>query len=436
MALTPARRLLHALLALALLGLAAGIWPALVLLWCGASLALLLAVLGDAMLVRRAPALRIERQLAGVLPVARWAEVALTVHNDEGRALQLELADDYPSAWAVAALPHRTRLAAGSYLTISYQVRPDQRGDAVFGAPHVRLASPLGLWLRSDRLGPTGVVKIFPDFASLLGQSLHLTDRRSPQAGAIRKRRRGEGTDFRQLREYRQGDSQRAIDWKASARYNRPISREYQEERDQQVVFLLDTGRRMLAEDVEGSHFTHALNAVLTLAFVAQKQGDAVGLMSFGGRSRWMTPRKGRVGLDRLLAGVYDLQPDETAPDYTAAAQSLLNQLSKRAFVVLITNLRDEDDHALRSACDLLASKHLVLCASLREKALDVAAAAPVEHFAAALQSAASHHYLQQRSAAIKRLGLRSSHLIDITPAHLSQTLVNRYHDIKESGRL
>lgn len=436
MALTPTRRLLQVSAAWSLLGLAAGIWPVLTLLWAGAGLALLAITLRDALLVRHAPDLRIERQLAGVLPVARWAEVALTVHNQDGRALQLEVSDDYPSAWPMAGLPHCTRLAAGSYVSIGYQLRPDQRGDALFGAPHVRVASPLGLWLRSDRLGPGGAVKIFPDFASLLGQSLHLTDRRSPQAGAIRKRRRGEGTDFRQLREYRQGDSQRAIDWKASARYNRPISREYQEERDQQVVFLLDTGRRMLAEDVEGSHFTHALNAVLTLAFVAQKQGDAVGLMSFGAQHRWLAPRKGRVGLDRLLAGVYDVQPDETAPDYTAAAQALLKQLSKRAFVVLITNLRDEDDHALRSACELLATKHLVMCASLREKALDMAAAAPVTDFAGALQLAATQHYLQQRRAAIEQLGLRSSQLIDITPAQLSQTLVNRYLDIKDSGRL
>jgi uncharacterized protein (DUF58 family) len=228
----------------------------------------------------------------------------------------------------------------------------------------------------------------------------------------------------------------RSIDWKATARMNRPITREYQEERDQQVVFLLDTGRRMQARDELTTHFDHALNAVLTLGFLAQKQGDAVGLMSFGGDARWLAPAKGRTGLDRLLAGVYDLHPSEMAPDYTQAATDLLNRLSKRAFVVVITNLRDEDDTALRTACELISTKHLVMCASLREKVMDSARDAEVQNLADALRYSATVHYLQQRKEAIRRLGIRADRLIDITPERLSLTLVNRYLDIKESGQL
>jgi uncharacterized protein (DUF58 family) len=311
------------------------------------------------------------------------------------------------------------------------------------------------LWQRTRRLGPQQAVKVFPDYSRLLGQTLQATDRRAPAAGAIRKRRRGEGTDFRQLREYRQGDSLRSIDWKATARQRKPIAREYQEERDQQVVFLLDCGRRMLASEQgaggqdaggqsggeQGSHFDHALQAVLTLGFVAQKQGDAVGLMTFGGAAggtdgRWLAPAKGRAGFDRLLAGVYDVQPDETAPDYTLAAGALMNKLSKRAFVVLITNLRDEDDQAMRSACELLGTRHMVLCASLREQALDRAAAAPVAGFQDALRQPAAMLYLQQRRDAIRRLGLRANALVDVAPGQLSAALIGRYLDIKESGQL
>jgi uncharacterized protein (DUF58 family) len=390
----------------------------------------------DAWLARRTPALRVERQLAGVWPVGTWGTVTLSLHNEDRRRLVLELIDDYPTAWELQGLPHASAIAPGHNVAIGYRLRPDRRGDAAFGAVHLRVASPLRLWRRAHRIGPAHTVKVFPDFSKLLGHTLTATDRRAPTAGAIRKRRRGEGTDFRQLREYRQGDSLRSIDWKATARQQKPISREYQEERDQQVVFLLDTGRRMLAQDGATSHFDHALNAVLTLGFLAQKQGDAVGLMSFGGEVRWLSPYKGRIGLDRLLSGVYDLQPTEIAPDYEQAAAALSGRLNKRAFIVLITNLRDEDDQALRSACELLSTRHLVLCASLREKALDNAMSAPVEQFADALRLTATAHLLQQREHAIKRLGIRASHLIDITPEYLSMALVNRYRDIKESGQL
>ncbi|MBC7452223.1 MAG: DUF58 domain-containing protein [Massilia sp.] len=436
-ALTPSRTLLAGAGLWAALGLAAGLAPALAPWWQGAGVALLAAACADAWCSRRPPAIRVERELAGVWPVGAWNKVTLRLHNEGARLLPLDLFDDYPAAWAMQGLAYSTRVAPGAYTAVTYRLCPDQRGRAEFGPAHLRVASPLRLWTRMHRIGPTSNIKVFPDFSQLLGHTLSATDRRAPAAGAIRKRRRGEGTDFMQLREYRQGDSMRSIDWKATARRNKPISREYQEERDQQVVFLLDTGRRMQARDDVTTHFDHALNAVLTLGFLAQKQGDAVGLMTFGGEStRWLAPLKGRTGLDRLLAGVYDLQPTERAPDFTQAASELLDRLGKRAFVVIITNLRDEDDTALRAACELISTRHLVMCASLREKILDDARSSEVNTFADALRYSATVHYLQQRRAAIKRLGIRADRLMDITPAQLSLALVNRYLDIKESGQL
>jgi len=432
----PSRRLLWAVVVLAVLGVAIYFVPESMLWWSGASLALGIAAIADLVLSRRQPALMVERNLPGVWPVGKWGSVTLTLHSQDKRELSVEVYDDYPTAWQLEGLPHQSRVAPGGYVAITYRLCPDKRGNVRFGAAHLRVRSPFGFWLCMHRIGSESSAKVFPDFSQLLGHTLTATDRRSPTAGAIRKRRRGEGTDFRQLREYREGDSLRSIDWKATARQQKPISREYQEERDQQVVFLLDTGRRMLASDGNTTHFDHALNAVLTLGFLAQKQGDAVGLMSFGSENRWLGPLKGRVGLDRLLAGVYDLQPTEVAPDYAQAAAALLGRLQKRAFIVLITNLRDEDDQALRSACELLSTRHLVLCASLREKALDAAIAAPVQQFNDALRVSATAHYLQQRDDAIRRLGIRASNLIDITPERLSMSLVNRYLDIKESGQL
>lgn len=432
----PARRLLYSCLLWALLGLAS-IWlPSLALLWSATALALFLLALLDIWLSRNPPEIEIERELSGVWPVGRWSSVHLTLRNRARMALNLQVIDAYPHGWQMQSLPHRCELKRGSYLKLSYQLCPNERGDANFGQVWLRYASPLGLWWRLSRSGPTSQVKVFPDFSKLLGHTLNATDRRTPTTGTIRKRRRGEGTDFRQLREYRSGDSQRAIDWKATARQQKLISREYQEERDQQVVFLLDTGRRMLAKDGQTSHFDHALNAVLTLSFLAQKQGDAVGLLSFGGNPRWIMPRKGRVGLDRLLAGVYDLQAQEIAPDYLLAASTLMEKLRKRAFVVIITNLSDEDDQAMRKAVELISTRHLVMCASLRERALDSALQESINQFDQALRFCATTHYLQQRQEAIRQLGIRASNLIDINPEQLAMSLVNRYMDIKESGVL
>lgn len=432
----PSRRLLYLLLAWLLSAVLADSLREWLPGWWALSAALWLVIVLDALLTWRLPPLRVQRQVKGVWAVGVWGELSLSVHLGQHRPLRVSVFDDYPPTWEAEGLPHTSRLPSGGFVRFSYRLRPPSRGDFAFGVPHLRIHSPLGLWQRPMRVGDASQVKVFPDFSRLLGHSLSATDQRLPQAGTIRKRRRGEGTDFRQLREYRIGDSLRAIDWKATARQFKPITREYQEERDQQVVFLLDAGRRMLARDGDTAHFDHALNAMLTLAWVAQKQGDAVGVLSFGQAIRWLAPQKGRTGFERLLAGVYDLHAAEVAPDYLVAAQALQSRLRKRAFVVLITNLRDEDDHALRAMQQQLNTRHLFMCASLREAALDEAQAQPTTDFPAALRLAATEHYLAERRDAIRRLGLRTGGVVDVTPAMLAPALVDRYLEVKESGLL
>ena len=432
----PSRRLLAAIVLWMLASLAIGMAQDLHAIWWVVGAVLLCIVLADACSLRRPPRLRIDRKVPGIWPVEVWGEAILHLANESQRTILLELFDGYPPGWKIDGMPHTTRLAPGTTLELHYQLQPDQRGDSAFTPAHLRTMSRLGLWQRIWRMGPQQPVKVFPDFSRLLGRTLSATDRHVRATGMIRKRQRGEGTDFRQLRDYRRGDSRRTIDWKATARLQKLISRDYQEERDQQIVFLLDAGRRMLARDDGVSHFDHALDAVLTVGFLAQKQGDAIGLMSFGQSTRWLPPTKGRIGLDQLIAGVYDLQPAEAAPDYLAAAEHLLQRLEKRAFVILITNLRDEDDDAMRRVCNLLSSRHLVMCASLREASLDRAASVPVSDFASALRHAAVTHYLEERSESIRRLGISADRLIDVVPKYLGTTLLNRYMDVKRSGRL
>src|SRR5580693_6491696 len=88
---------------------------------------------------------------------------------------------------------------------------------------------------------------------------------------------RGEGTDFKQLSEYRVGNSVRHIDWRATLRLGKPIVREFQDERDQCVILLVDCGRRMRADDRLGAigttHFDQVLNAIILLSYVALREG-------------------------------------------------------------------------------------------------------------------------------------------------------------------
>jgi uncharacterized protein (DUF58 family) len=276
-------------------------------------------------------------------------------------------------------------------------------------------------------------------------------DNRLAEIGIKAAPQRGAGTDFKQLAEYKAGDSIRHIDWKATLRHRRPIVREYQDERDQTVLFLLDCGRRMRADEGAttnggGSHFDEALNALMLLAHVALKEGDAVGAMTFGtdpGDARHFAPRKGSGSLNALIATLYDIEPRATHSDYLDAAAQLMRAQPKRALIVVLTNFRDEDSAEIAPALRLMRSRHLVLLASLRDRVLRLMAelsmadgASGVGHDAKAIEIAGAHLFAQSRSDAFARLATRDGLLIDVEPGQLPAQLVNRYRAIKRAGFL
>jgi len=256
----------------------------------------------------------------------------------------------------------------------------------------------------------------------------------------LQVRRRGEGTEFHQLREYRQGDPQRAIDWKATARTARLIAREYEEERDQRVLLLIDCGRRMAAKDDDRddplSHFDHTLNAALLLAHVALRQGDAVGMLTMGGVQRYLEPRKSISAVHAMLNRVYDLEPTLAVPDYHLAAGDVMRHMRRRALVILLTNLRDEDDDTLLPALKLLRTRHLVVLASLREAILGRALSVRVDSFERAVTHAAAAEYLALRERVFRRIGAAGVMTLDVEPERLPIALVNRYLELKREGRL
>jgi uncharacterized protein (DUF58 family) len=192
----------------------------------------------------------------------------------------------------------------------------------------------------------------------------------------------------------------------------------------------------MATADGELSHFDAALNAALLLAHVGLNHGDAVGVLTMAGESRFIAPRKARSTTTLMLNLLYDLQPSLHSPDYHAAALDVMRRVQRRALVVVVSNLRDEDDDTLLPALGLLRRRHLVLFASLRESVLSRTLSAPVRDLDSALTHAATADYLQARQASFSRLERAGALLIDVEPQELALALVNRYLDVKRAAML
>ena len=194
--------------------------------------------------------------------------------------------------------------------------------------------------------------------------------------------------------------------------------------------------RDVAAQDGDLAHFDHVLNAALLLAYASLRQGDAVGFLTMSGAQRWLAPRKARSTVNLILNRVYDLHPTLSTTDYYGAAIEVMKRVRKRALIVILSNLRDEDDDTLLPALEVLRRRHLVLFASLRERILTAALSAAVNDFDSALSHAAAADYLRDRFASFRRLERRGAQLLDIEPQELPLALVNRYLEIKRSGIL
>ncbi|WP_428033627.1 DUF58 domain-containing protein [Amphritea sp.] len=432
----PSRRSVLLVSVILLLALLAAFWPSLELLRDLAAAAGAGALLLDFLLHRREPVAEVSRELRGSIPVGVWSDVKLQVTNHTGRSQWLTLHDHHPSEYAVEGLPLQLSLAAERTARATYRIRPDHRGDGSFGGVDLVSVSPFGLWQRKQFVALAETVKVYPNFRAVSQYTLLATDNQLSQLGIKHQLRRGEGNDFHQLREYRAGDSLRQIDWKATSRYHKLISREYQDERDQQILFLLDCGRRMRHREADGGHLDQALNSMLLLAYVAAEQGDAVGFHTFGGVQRWFPPMKGTAVVRQMIANTYDIEATLEAADYLEAARELMPLQRRRALIVLVTNTRDEDSEDLVTAVRLLSRRHLVVVADLREQILDTTQAHRVSDFDTALRFHGVQEYLESRAQNHEKLRHQGAMPMDLLARQLPVALVNQYLTVKASGRL
>ncbi len=437
----PSRLLLQLLLLWLLAGILAAAatileWPRVfeikVVFWSWFALLVMLALL-DGYSLRR-PRLVATRSLEPHLALGVRQHVEIRLENQEPRRLQLWLTDFPPAQLQMEGLPVRLELDPAEHARVRYSITPLQRGLAEFGRVCCRVTSGWRLWEKNYFYAEPQQSRIYPNYKPLFRSSFIGSEQLYADLGMQLRQRRGEGTDFHQLRDFRVGDSLRQVDWRATARFQKPISREYQEERDQQVVFLLDCGRRMRARDGEISHFDHALNALLISAFVALRQGDSVGLLSFAGQSRWVAPIKGRFQISRLLDQIYDLDSSPVTSDYLDVAQQLMTRQPRRSLIVLISSLEPQDREDLASAAKLLSQRHLVMVASMRQQVLTDTLAGEVESIDDALRYCGVSHHLQDQAAMYAQL--RSDNIIvaDTPPAYMHSTLINEYMALKRSG--
>jgi uncharacterized protein (DUF58 family) len=347
---------------------AAGLLVGLDLLWVGLFLA-------DAWRVSAVPPARFapERLAPPAFSVGRPLAVRYRWSNPLPRAVTLRVREAFaPPLGPDAAPERRLRLPAGGELWEELVLTPARRGRASGGPIHLRLLGPWRLAWRQGRILMPWEVTVYPRLGTAL-RSLTPPARRRREAGLRQVRRLGEGRVFESLREWVPDDDTRSVDWKATARRGKVMVRQYEDERRQQVLLLLDAGRMLTAEADGMPRLESAIEAALDLAASAVDHDDDVGLLVFADRvERYLRPARGRRALRAIMEALAAVEGRLVEPDYPAAFAYLAAQSRKRAFAVVFTDVIDRAaSDALVAQAGHLRARHLPLAVTLRDPALE-----------------------------------------------------------------
>lgn len=408
-----------------------GLW------WLPAPVGGALAVADINLLALRRP-LHLRRSVAPLLIVGVKARVELVLEPPLPSCRRIAIFDGIPTPFSSEDLPLRVRPTPAERaegFRISYEVVATRRGRFEFVPAWVELSSPLGLWFRRTRLGGRQEVRVFPDFSRLTG-TFHFGGAPGPAQSGRHLRRRGLGLEFHQLREYRQGDMMRTVDQKATSRFHKLIVREMQEEEDQTVLFLLDTGYRMVEREDGVSHFDHAFEAMLSLAYVALRQGDRVGVRTWGPDERWIPPRRSLSAFPQIVHRLYDVEAHPEASSPAIVLGKVLPRLSRRTLIILLTNFREEDGEGITHLIPILRGRHLFCTVWIRETvAEELVARIPRDHDEA-LETAMARFFLHERERCRRSWESQGVYTIDTTARELRPKLLQSYWDIKTRALL
>jgi len=395
------------------------------------------AVLADIVLIPR-DILGVKRTVAPILRQSQPFQVELTVLNKGDAAASFEVLDSPPVEFNGSARMIVLRLAAKQETLQAYSLKSFRRGNFDFGAVFYRVTGPLGLIQRQGKIDLPQRVQVLPDLTGEGSRDLQLALAGAMQAGRRKSPRRGEGNEFESLREHQRDDDFRHIDWKTSAKRGKLITRQYETERDQRLMILLDTGRLMSPKIGSYRKLDYAINASVHLAQVALHKGDFVGYAIFNDELRaFADPKKGQAQMSVLVRNLTSLQPTRLESDYAGVFHHVLRNCSRRTLIVCFTDLGDAHsaNRLLQAALPLMPRHLPVIVTVSNSEVLAVTRKTPENEFEVYRHVAAMEIWNDYQRT-LRGLRSRGVATVSVPAQELSTAAINEYLRIKETARL
>jgi uncharacterized protein (DUF58 family) len=402
-------------------------------------IALIVLAIVDARRSQLPKGVTIAREFGGRFAVGAETEVHVQIQNYGAHAVSLIVKDEFPPQMKLSGLREaHVRVDGQTSAALVYSLKPPKRGRFEFGAIAVRFLSRLNLVWCETRVGETTAVKVYPNMRRAREAELKALGARSLVATHRKTSWRGEGREFESLRDYVRGDELRHISWSATARRGKLTTRQYQIERDQTILIAIDGGRLMTARIEQETKLDSAVHAALALMSAAARAGDNAGLLVFGRKIKsYLPPGRGHDHMDAALEALYSVEPEMIEPSYSSAFEFIAANSKRRALIVLLTDLVDEEgSKELLTSLRLLRPRHLPLVVTIADRDLRAVVSNAPTNVRELFTQSVAEEIMHLREAALRLVESQGGLALDVTAAALAPAILEKYLQVKERGLL
>ena len=366
-------------------------------------------------------------------------KVRLKIGSSYIFTVNAEVIDELPEQFQVRDFGLSIRLEPGSEYSTNYELRPTERGEYRFGRLLVYVQSVLGLIRRRFEFEAEPVmIPVYPSFIQMRKFELIAFSNRPAEVGIKKIRRIGHTMEFDRIKEYVRGDDVRAMNWKATARAGTLMVNTFEDERSQQVINVIDTGR-VMKMPFEGMHLLdYAINTSLVISNIVLLKEDKAGLVTFSNKgASFIAPQKQRSHIRKIQEQLYNLETNFLESDFRQMLITLKKKVNRRSLILLYTNF--ESLSSMERQLPVLrkiSRDHLLVVIFFENTELDSLLNSKAESLEEVYTKTVAEKFSYEKRQIVKTLNGHGIQTILTPPKELSVNAINKYLELKARGIL
>ena len=362
--------------------------------------------------------------------------VQIIIENRYLFSIRVGVIDELPFQFQARNKEFKLSIDIGKNKIVEYDVHPVKRGEYSFGAVNIYVKSPIGFIQKRYRFSQDMMIPVYPSFMQMRKYELLAISNRLTDAGIKKIRRRGNNAEFEQIKEYVAGDDYRTVNWKATARRNKLMINQYQDEKSQQVYSVIDMGRIMRMPFEGLSLLDYAINSSLVISNIAMLKQDKAGIVTFSHKVQSvLTADRRNAQLQKIMELLYNQKTGYLESDFENLYVNVKTKINQRSLFLLYTNF--ETLSGLQRQLKYLrriAKDHLLVVIFFENTELRTFLDTPAVSTLEVYNKTIAEKFSYEKKLIVKELEKYGIHSILTAPQNLSVNTINKYLELKARG--